>query len=145
MIRVLGDRVLVALPPKEAETQTANGLVLVRNPDRKIQTRGVVMQLGEKSGAVDLDTIMAELDEYRQSHIGNLTDAGRMCDVVPEICKDLDLFLMARRPAPFDVQVGDVVLFPFDAGDEFELHEVRYVILREAEILAILEPKSEAA
>jgi co-chaperonin GroES (HSP10) len=132
MIRVLGDRVLVALPPREAEIQTANGLVLVRDPDLKAQTRGIVMRLGEKTGTVTIDDVVQVLTDECQ-------DARKVSDVVKAV-KQL-------APAPFDVQVGDCVLFPATAGDQVPADGVEYVILRESDLIGIVEPiaKDEAA
>lgn len=131
MIRVLGDRVLVALPPPESDTTTASGLVLVRDPDLKTQTRGIVMRLGDKSGSVSLDAVCQRITEECQ-------DARQVSDVIAALRK--------LPPAPFDVAIGDCVLFAASAGDAFEYGGVSYVILHEAEIIGVLQPlASEAA
>jgi co-chaperonin GroES (HSP10) len=132
MIKVIGDRVLVALPPKEAQTTTAGGLVLVRDPDLKVQTRGIVMAVGDKTGTVRLDAVCQRLTEECQ-------EARQVKDVIAALKK--------LAPAPFDVAVGDCVLFPASAGDAVEWGGVTYVILHEAEIIGVLSPltKDEAA
>jgi co-chaperonin GroES (HSP10) len=131
MIRVIGDRVLVALPPPEPETTTDSGLVLVKDPDLKTQTRGLVMRLGDKSGTVSLDAVCQRITEECQ-------EARQAKDVIAALRK--------LPPAPFDVEVGDCVLFAASAGDAFEYDGVSYVILHEADIIGVLQPlASEAA
>lgn len=127
-VHVLGDRVLVALPPEDNQTVTASGIVLVRDPDaRKLPTRGIVVQLGERSETVEIEAACQA--------IAGLQDPD-----------DVLRALRALGPAPFDVQIGDCVLFPTSAGDEFTANGIDYVILREAEIIGIVEPvTSEAA
>lgn len=129
-MRLLGDRVLVALPPAdEAETVTDSGIVLLRNPFKhKIPTQGIVTQLGEKSGTVDLDEVMAVIHE---------------CDS----CNPIDIKAAVKRlaPAPYDVQVGDCVVFLPGRGETVKEDGIDYVILSEAEIIGVCEPKSEAA
>jgi co-chaperonin GroES (HSP10) len=143
MIRVLGNRVLVAVPPKEAETQTESGLVLLRDLDRKAQTRGVVVALGERRGLVELDDARAVIAEMFNRHIA---EAGGNEYLYPEGTRDdVDRILMQMAPAPFDVAVGDVVLFPASAGEELRHGELDYVILHESEILCVLEPQQKDA
>ena len=128
MIQLRGDRVLVALPPAPEQVTTASGIVLVRDPDRaKVPTQGIVVQLGEKSGTVSLDDLVALLNEH--------CECGAM---------ELVAAIKSLGPAPFDVQVGDCVLFPLAAGDELELDHVTYVILRESDILGVVDPLKEA-
>ncbi len=135
MITVLGDRVLVALPPKEAQTTTESGLVLVRDPDLKVQTRGIVMALGEKTETVAIDRIV-DLVMEAPFVDGPVIDPAALLIAVK-----------ALESAPFDVALGDCVLFPVSAGEVVELDGVSYVILREAEIIGVVEPltKDEAA
>lgn len=137
-MRVIGDRVLVALPPEVDEVTTASGLVLVRDPDKyQTPTRGIVVALGEKTGEINLDdarTAVRELlvnpcyDYYKGSLIGAAVDE----------------VLAAMAPASFDVAVGDCVIFPRASGEEIEQDGIQYVILRESEIIGIVEPKASA-
>lgn len=123
MIRVLGDRVLVLVPPSEPETITASGIILTKDPDlRKIPTRGFVVELGEKTNSCDIDEVISLLEEYRVGH-HLLLDA-----------------IKALGPAPFDVAVGDCVIFAPGDGEEVELDGQTYVILSEYEILGVLDP-----
>lgn len=132
MIRVLGDRVLVLLPPQEPETTTDSGLVLIKDPELRTSTRGIVAQLGEKTHAVDLDAV-----------------CDRITDVCQEARKVAEVIAAVRTlaPAAFEVAVGDCVIFPPSAGDLIEHEGHRYVILHESEIHGILQPvtKAEAA
>jgi co-chaperonin GroES (HSP10) len=147
MIRVTGDRVLVALPPKQhtqeaatgftyQEGQTrASGIVLAKPADTynvELATRGIVVALGEKRGQVDLDDVRAEVNEYFLSNGGN-----------PDAKDDIDRLLLKLAPAPFDVQPGDCVLFPPSAGDQIEFEGTSYVILHESELIGVVDPTEE--
>ncbi len=145
MIRVVGDRVLVALPPRVDETVSAGGIVLVKDPDRfYTPTRGIVVALGEKSGMVDLDEVLAIVDTHREECVRH--ECGRLdgeCCV--GTCESMAEDVKALAPAQFDVQIGDCVLFPQSAGEEIRDGEIEYVILREADILGVLEPLQKAS
>lgn len=131
MIQVLGDRVLVALPPEPEETTSASGLVLVRDPDRlKTPTCGLVVRLGEKTGAVTLDAVLRVLDEQQR-------EDDWLYDETVAAVKRL-------APAPFDVAVGDQVLFASSSGEQVRLDGVNYVILREDDILGVVEKEAAA-
>lgn len=130
-MRVLGDRVLVALPPVVDEITTASGLVLVKDPDRfHTPTRGIVVALGEKLGTVDLADVLATLDEQERA------DEWMYDEIVRAVS--------SLASAPFDVQLDDCVLFPASAGEEIEEDGIRYVILRESDILGVLEKETAA-
>lgn len=134
VIKVIGDRVLVALPPREDETVSAGGIVLVKDPDRfYAPTRGIVMQLGEKGGTVDLNDAIAAINDVQAEPNPAYYDSD---------CKHAAMVeaLSALAPAPFDVVVGDCVLFPQSVGQEFTDDGIDYVVLREAEIIGIVEP-----
>lgn len=127
MIRVRGARVLVQLPPREDGPRTTDsGLVLVRDPDLiRTPTRAIVVQVGEKSGTVDLDDVLAVLDELQDA-----TPAAEVRDA-----------MKALAPAGFDVQVGDCVLFStFAALEEITFGGADYAILHESEIIGVVEP-----
>ncbi len=129
---LLGDRVLVALAPRPEQIVSEGGITLVRDPDLKAQTQGIVTALGVKSDSVSIDEVLALLDETFQASSWN-------DDEVRATFKRLG-------PAPFDVMVGECVLFPASAGEEVEMDGIRYAILSESDILAVVEPeKNEAA
>lgn len=135
MIRVMGDRVLVALPPEPDEIVRPSGLVLVKDPDRKTTpTQGIVVALGEKSGTVRLDDARATVSAF-------LLDLFQFAPPVTRPVHDaVDRELSEMAPAPFDVAVNDCVLFSRASGEEIEDDGIRYVILHEQEILGVVEP-----
>lgn len=124
MIKILGDRVLVLLEATPPEIVTESGILLQRDPDyRKVPTRGIVAQLGEKRDSVEIAAVLAVLDEQTPfAAVDDVTEAMR-----------------ALRPAPFDVAVGDCIIFSPGDGEEVELDGSSYVILREFEILGVVE------
>lgn len=134
-VRVIGDRVLVALPPEPDEIQTDSGLVLMRDPDViRTPTQGIVMAVGEKIGTVEVDDVVDLIMAAPFRNGPYVSPSTLLADV------------KALKPAAFDVQVGDCVIFPRGAGDQIEDAGVEYVILHEHEIIAVVEPlKSEAA
>lgn len=134
MIRLVGDRVLVALPPNVDEIVTDSGIVLMKDPDRfHTPTRGIVVALGEKTGTFEADEVFSLIWEAPFVN-GPVIDPVALIEAVKTL-----------RPAPFDVELGDCVLFSQSAGEEIEDAGIRYVILRECEILGVLEPKESAA
>jgi co-chaperonin GroES (HSP10) len=130
MIRVLGDRVLVALPPEPEHVISASGLVLVRDPEKDHKpTHGVVVRVGKKTAVVAVDDVLALLDDLHHTTSAAAVKAA----------------IQALQPAPFDVRVGDVVAFDAWLGETVRLEDVEYRILHEHEILGIVEPKGRAA
>lgn len=150
MITVLGDRVLVALPPKVHESDettgytyqagptTPSGLIVAKPADVynvDLATRGLVLQVGEKHAQVDVDEVRDVVtatiaDRFNPAHHHPADEVGHA------ILEALD----ALEPAPFSVAVGDCVLFPATAGDQIEVDGVPYVILHESDLLAIVDP-----
>lgn len=139
MIRVIGDRVLVALPPEPEEVTTESGLILKRDPDvYRTPTQAIVMALGEKVGLVDIEDALTAL---RDPELGLVFKDG----VIDCQWADVELTLRALAPAAFDVEVGDCVLFARGAGDQITDGGIEYVILHEYELIGIVAPKAEAA
>lgn len=129
MIKILGDRVLVLLEPRPPDVVTESGIVLMRDPDaRQVPTRGIVAQLGAKRTQVELADVKAAL--FEMTYSGGILDSQ---------WRDVEEVLDALRPAPFDVAVGDCVIFAPGDGEEVEFDGQTYVILREAEILGVVE------
>lgn len=141
MIRVLGNRVLVALPPKVHKQEdsigftyqpkgvTETGIILAGESDAAdiiIATRGIVVQLGQQDQRVDLDDVRAAFDSVYCETGADIGDAMRA--------------VLALAPAPFDVEVGDCVVFAPSTGDTLSLDGIDYLILRESDILGIVEP-----
>lgn len=149
MIRVLGARVLVALPPRVTEVTTDSGLVLVRDPDIfRTPTKGIVLQLGRKSNTCDLDEVRStvhtwvveQLKEAASEYLAHVVYSS-----LERVGDDIDRVLMHMQPAPFDVQVGDCVLFLPSSGELIVEGDIEYALLHESEILAVCEPQKEKA
>jgi len=116
MLRPLGDRVLVK--PEANPEQTDSGLWLSEH--RKPEEAGTVVAVGlpvhpRKQEAEDAAFVIAGL--------------------APGVAKLLQA-LVAREPL---VHVGDYVLFSWAAGHEVLIEDERYLLLREADILAVVE------
>jgi co-chaperonin GroES (HSP10) len=156
MIRVLHDRVLVALPPKEHTqdaatgytfqlgTQTASGLFLARPADAfniEIATRGIVVAVGEKSNTVDLDEVRSELHTW---FVEFITEHAGQVPALSIVGDEVDRILMRMQPAPFEVEPGDLVIFPPSAGDEVTENGLSYVILHESEIIGVVDDPKES-
>ncbi len=137
MIKVLGDRVLVVLAPREHETTTASGLVIMKDPDLRTETQGIVVALGEKSNTVDVEDVFQMVHEMRYS--GPDSDVNPLMTMLP--FHEVLAALRKLRPAPFDVAVGDCVLFARGVGELIEDFDIRYLILHEYEIFGVIEPR----
>lgn len=159
-IRLLGPKVLVALEPKataiEASTGmnyhqqevTASGIILAQPTDMydaDEHSRGIVMALGEKTGVVELERVVRAIDEAAIHNA--LPHVGASGQYRPIDFETLAQSLRRLQPAPFDVEVGDVVLFAPSAGVSLGEQEdgISYVILYEKDLIAVIQPKSEAA
>ena len=140
MIRLLGDRVLVALPPKTTEQESstgftyrpgdvlASGIILAKpseSYDLEVATRGIVVQVGSKRRTVNLDAVLSLAQRHDRS----------------ELLRALE----CMAPAPFEVAVGDCVVFPPGIGEQIEQDGISYVILHEDQILARVESLQEHA
>lgn len=137
MIHVIGPRLLVELPPREAETVTASGIILTRDPDVRAPTRGIVVRIGDKRNTCDVDDVRAEVHTWFLDHPEESN--------VLYVRHELDRLLMKLAPAKFDVEVGEMVLFPASAGERVELDGIEYVILHESEVIAVVEPEAREA
>lgn len=135
-MRVIGDRVLVALRPEPDELLSDGGTIaLIRDPDiLRTPTQGIVTQVGEKIGRVDLEDVLVDCRAMQMEQGGK----WELFEALIEGFKKL-------HPATFEVQVGDCVLFSRFIGEEFELDGITYVILKEQDILAIVDAKNEVA
>lgn len=129
MMRVIGDRVLVLLPPKATEQEdsigftyqakavTASGLILAKPADVydvEIATRGIVVQLGTRKDTIAKSEALDALADGRLDRL---------------------------EPAPFPVAVGDCIVFPPSAGEQIVQDGLTYLILREDDILGCVEPR----
>lgn len=140
VIRLLGDRVLVALPPKATEQESSTGFtyqaasvspsgIILAKPveayDLEAATRGIVVQVGSKRRTVNLDAVLSLAQRHER---GELLRA-----------------LERMAPAPFEVAVGQCVLFPPGVGEQIDQDGISYVILHEDQILARVESLQEHA
>lgn len=129
MLRPLGDRVLIR--PDKAPEQTESGLHLVEH--RKPENMGTVIAVG--------------LCSHPLKHLAEEI-ADRVDRIVPRDGADGDTVLfdasqmlrdvVRREPS---VRVGDDVLFSWTVGQELFVDDERYLLMREGDILAVVEPE----
>lgn len=127
MLRPLGDRVLIR-PDKPSE-QTESGLWLSEH--RKPENMGTVVAVGLcphplKHEATTLATRLEAMKDHEDEDTTILDAANLLRDVT------------RREPS---VRVGDDVLFSWTVGQEIFVEEERYLLMREGDILAIVEPE----
>lgn len=135
-LRVLGDRVLIR-PDEEPNAPEVldSGLVTARSLQAAVGghdtvtsvTRGSVVAVGQprhplREVAVDLATRLERSTAYWPD--GLVKDAA-------QLLRDLT----GREPA---VKPGDDVLFAAQSGQDVTIAENRYIILREHELLAVI-------
>ena len=122
----LGDRVLIR--PHERPTQTESGILLSEH--RKPDTAGSVVAVGtmthpRKAEAEELANWFAHFN-FDQPWVRTRTDA------TIELLRDL----VRKEPS---VKVGDYVLFSWQSGQEFVMDDERFLIMREEDLLAVVE------
>lgn len=134
MLRPIGDRVIIK--PLQNPDQTDSGLLLPENrTERYLDMQGIVVAVGpcahpRKHEADQL----ACLIERRQAAIGQV---GSPEHEAATMLRDL----VAREPA---VKVGDHVLFSWKDGQEVTIDDDTYLMMRESDILAVLEEEVPA-
>ena len=117
----LGDRVLIK--PDVVKTTTDSGLHLVEHwPD---EVSGVVVAIGRPAHPRKAEAF-ALADELTWHHEADAT--YRAAQLLRE--------LTGRKPV---VAVGDRVIFSRVAGQDIQIDDTRYVLMREADLLAVLE------
>lgn len=126
MLQPLGDRILIR--PEENPTQTESGLHLVE--EAQPETSGVVVAVGNGIPHPRRDEALEMArDVIAADSMGFGYDTNDIAAMLRE--------LTASKPL---VAVGDTVLFSYKAGQEIQIEgEPRYLIMRESDILAILE------
>ena len=118
----LGARVLIK-PEVSADT-TESGLILPENRSEKaVEMRGTVVAVGSPSHPRKLDAEM-----YAEW----LEDQGERHIEAAELLRDLT----RREPC---VRVGDDVLFSWSAGQEITVEDETFLLLREEDLLAVVE------
>lgn len=113
----------VLLEPMEPDRTTEAGLILVE--DRKPETMGRVVAVAASDELLD-----ARLEISKRLVLSTSDDAIDAYESV------LDLLPFS---AAHEVNVGDVVLFSWQAGQEIQLDDGRYLIMPESDILAVVE------
>jgi co-chaperonin GroES (HSP10) len=125
MLHVIGSRVLIR--PLENPTQTDSGLHLVEH--RKPECMGEVVSVGE--AVHPLKDVAEDLATRLERDTPPWDDANLHADAAT-LLRDL------TRKEP-SVTAGDVVVFSWAAGQELLVNDTRYLLLPEADILAVLE------
>ena len=146
-LKVLGDRVLVKPDVlSNAPVQTDAGVVIatsmaaaVTGEDAtKSVNRGTVIAVGHPRHPREADALEAAI--WLQAY-GDPTDNAQWQDTAGDKhCELADLLrdLVRREPC---VTIGDDVLFAYDAGQQITLDDESYILLHEADLLAIVEPE----
>lgn len=140
-LRVLGDRVLVQPDiNRNAPEQTASGVFIAKSMAAAVTGedattsvhRGTVIAVGNPKHPLHHEAeSLADLID--PGHGGPSRCTCEVCDAA-QMLRDL----VRRQPC---VAVGDDILFSHDAGQDTVIDGIAYVILREAEILAIVDPE----
>ena len=128
-MRPIGPRVLIK-PEAQAE-QTESGLALVEH--RKPATAGTVVATGVMTHPLRADALQMA---SRLRNCVEVCDPDEISPDVLEQAASLVLSATAREP---EVKPGDYVLYSWQSGQELQVDDETYIILREDEILAVLE------
>lgn len=143
-LKVLGDRVLVRPDVlSNAPEQTASGVYLAQSMAAAITGedyttsvhRGTVIAVGNPTHSLKHEAEALALKLI--ATYGTFADDADAIDAA-HMLRDL----VRRQPS---VCVGDDVLFSHDAGQQITLDGETYILLRESELLAVVEPEKEAA
>ena len=145
-LKVLGDRVLIR-PDTLANAPEQHGSVFLA------QSMAAAVTGEDETTSVSRGTVVAlgtprhplkEEAEALATKAQLLVWDRRSCemDAVIEDAAHMLRDLVRRQPA---VLIGDDVLFSHDAGQEITLDGETYVLMREDELLAVIEPEKEAA
>lgn len=135
-LRVLGDRVLVKPDVNLNAPETlASGVIVAKSLAAAVMgedattsiCRGTVVGVGTAKHPLHYETERLATRLEQGPPFTDLLDAARLL-------RDL----IRRQPC---VAVGDDVLFSHDAGQETVIDDETYVILREAELLAVVLPE----
>lgn len=132
MIRVTGDRVLVR-PVRQTKKWVKDlaggdaGLQRLAenlaNRQRELDTIGEVVAVGERKDLAPLEAVRALLAD-----MADLVDRDEAIDALDTLAA-----------APLEFAVGDIVLFTALAGQELHVDEEEFIVLREGDILGIVD------
>jgi co-chaperonin GroES (HSP10) len=127
----LGDRILIR-PDTVAQTVTESGIALVEDdPD---ETTGVVVAVGRPRHPRKDEAFEAAdtLDDACESWVGYPSQGWDANKAAARLLRELT----GREPV---VQVGQRVGFARYGGQELRLNNERYLLLREADLLVVLD------
>ena len=150
-LKVLGDRVLVK-PDVNANSpeQHASGIYLAKSLAAAVTgedattslCRGTVVAVGNPKHPLqhEAETLALRLSLYVSDpfYRSSWSDQDDDTNDAVHMLRDL----VRRQPCCL---VGDDVLFSHDAGQEITLDAETYVLMKEDELLAVIEPEKEAA
>lgn len=142
-LKVLGDRVLIKPDTvSNAPETTDSGVVLAKSmaaaitgEDATISVcRGTVIAVGTPRHPLhhEADALAKKVERF--AHIGETALRQEVFLDAAHMLRDL----VRKAPA---CGVGDDVLFSHDAGQQVTLENETYVLMREDELLAIVEPE----
>lgn len=130
-LRPLGDRVLIK--PAKSPNETASGLLLPEDrAEQYAEMQGTVIAVGTprhplKDDAEDLASRLRDnfvIDDQFKLASTLLSASDLLCDLV------------RREPC---VNVGDDVLFSWSVGQKVTVDDEEYLLMRESDLLAVLE------
>lgn len=127
MLKPLGDRVLIK--PHENPNETESGLILPENrSDRFVEMQGTVIAVGTPKHPMKTHAEAVAFELMNECNIPESPHARGA-----KLLQDL----VRREPC---VKPGDDVLFSWNVGQEVTVDDETYLLLRESDLLAILEP-----
>ena len=142
-LRPLADRVVVRRD--DAEMQSPGGIILPDQSQEKPQ-RGTVVAVGpgksDGDGMLFFNYPRGDAQAAAQAHENAAKIQGRHALACPCDPKgDWPAVELLARRSKMSVRVGDTVLFPKYAGNEVTINDETLLIMREDDILAVLEDK----
>lgn len=145
-LKVLGDRVLVRPDVNANAPEQRGGIYLARSLAAAVTgedattslCRGTVVAVGNPKHP------LADIAEDLAGRIGAQCWPTLEHQLECPVCQASDLLRDLVRRVPCCL-VGDDVLFSHDAGQEITLDDETYVLMKEDELLAVIEPEKEAA
>lgn len=140
-LAVLGDRIFVR--PEIEEAVSAGGLHLVRDNERSI-TRGTVVAVGEgpeiahRAVKRAMSALSKKFDAYINDDV--LVDGVRA--VAAHLKAEANQIALNYAPEHL-VMPGDVVVFSPDAGEEVRFEREVLIVMRETDVLAVINKETE--
>lgn len=130
-LKPIGDRVLIK--PDRPPTETESGLILAEQP--KPEETGTVVAVGFCTHP--LKTEAEQLAEEFEDRFKGMDLDESWTRKLPDVrAAELLRRITAREPL---VKVGDYVVFSWTVGQEVTIEDERYLLMREADILCVVE------